>query len=178
MAPGWMPTTAGIALAMLMSGVLEAHRSGESGPAIQIGERVRANDIAAASFLKEAIRRSATIRRLVEQIQTSDVLVMVARSNDRTLRGLTQFSSAQADRRLLITRITTFLIEDEQFAVLGHELQHVCEIAAAPEVTNQAALRQLFERIGERTTWSGDRYETAAALAIERRVLEEVRQVR
>lgn len=178
MAPAWKSTTAGIVLAMLVPGGLEAHRFGESAPTFQIGERVRANDTASASFLKEAIRRSATIQRLVAQIQASDVLVMVARSNDRTLRGLTQFSSAQSDLRLLITRITTFLSLDEQFAVLGHELQHVCEIAAAREVTSQAALRQLFERIGDRTAWSGDRYETAAALEIERRVLEEVRQVR
>jgi len=70
---------------------------------------------------------------------------MVARSNDRTLRGLTQFSSAQGDLRILITRVTTFLIQDQQVAVLGHELQHVCEIAAAREVTSQSALRQLFE---------------------------------
>jgi hypothetical protein len=185
MAPAWMPATAGIALSMLLPGALEAQRpveaareSSQTGRAVQIGERVRTNDIASASLLKEAIRRSATINRLVDQIQTSDVLVMVARSNDRTLRGLTQFSSAQGDLRLLITRITTFLIQDEQLAVLGHELQHACEIAAAPEVTNQAALRQLFERIGDRTTWSGDRYETAAALEMERRVVEEVRQVR
>lgn len=178
MAPTWMATTASIALAMLMPGALEAHRSGEAGRAVQIGQRVRTNDIASASLLKEALRRSATINRLVDQIQASDLLVIVAKSNDRTLRGLTQFSSAEGDLRILITRVTTFLIEDEQLAVLGHELQHVCEIAAAPEVTNQAALRQLFERIGDRTTWSGDRYETAAALAIERRVLEEVRQVR
>jgi hypothetical protein len=144
-------------------------------PARQIANRVRANDAASASLLSDALTRSATVRGLAGQIQRSDVLVMLALSNDRTVRGLTQFSAAENGIRILVTRITTFLNQDERIAVLAHELQHACEIAAAPEVTSDAAVRQLFDRIGDQTSWAGDRYETAAALHVERQVREELR---
>lgn len=144
-------------------------------PARQIANRVRANDAASASLLGDALNRSLTVRGLAGKIQRSDVLVMLALSNDRTVRGLTQFSTAQDGVRILVTRITTFLIQDERIAVLAHELQHACEIAAAPEVTSDAAVRQLFDRIGDRTSWVGDRYETAAAVDVERQVREELR---
>ena len=103
---------------------------------------------------------------------------MLALTNDRSLRGRTQFGSAQGAVRMVITRISTFLIQDERLAVLGHELQHVCEIAAELDVRDDAAVRKLFLRIGDRTSWSRDSYETAAAVEIERRVLNEVQRVR
>ena len=144
-------------------------------PVRQIANRVRANDAASASLLSDALNRSPTVRGLAGRIQRSDLLVMLALSNDRTVRGLTQFSAAQNGVRILVTRITTLLIQDERIAVLAHELQHACEIAAAPEVTSDAAARQLFDRIGDRTSWAGNRYETAAALDVERQVREELR---
>ena len=139
---------------------------------------VRTNDIATASLLEQALRRSSTIQRLVAEIQTSDVMVMLALTNDRSVRGRTEFGSAQDGARMVIARISTFLIHDERLAVLGHELQHVCEIAAAPEVRDETAIRRLFERIGDRTSWSRASYETAAAVEIELRVLNEVQRVR
>lgn len=178
MATGWEPALCGLSLAVLLTGALEAKRAGEAGPGDQIEVRVRTNDIASASLLDEALRRSPTIRRLVAEIQTSDVMVMLALTDDRTVRGRTQFGSAQDGVRMVITRISTFLIHDDRLAVLGHELQHVCEIAAAPEVRDDAAVRRLFTRIGDRTSWSRDSYETAAAVEIERRVLNEVQRVR
>jgi hypothetical protein len=140
--------------------------------------RVRTNDVSSAGLLKEAVRRSATIRKLLAELETSDVLVVVATWNERGERGLTQLAVAASGVRVLIVRVTMFLIVEEQIAVLGHELQHAYEISAAPEVTSDEALRRLFDRIGDRTSWSGDRFETAAARDIERRVLEEVRLVR
>jgi len=157
---------------------LEENGFGEAGSADQIAVSVRTNDIATASLLEQALRRSSTIQRLVAEIQTSDVMLMLALTNDRSVRGRTQFGSAQDGVRMVITRISTFLIHDERLAVLGHELQHVCEIAAAPEVRDEAAIRRHFERIGDRTSWSRDSYETAAAVEIERRVLNEVQRVR
>ncbi|HYN06181.1 MAG TPA: hypothetical protein VES67_02220 [Vicinamibacterales bacterium] len=178
MATGWGPTLCGLSLAVLWPGALEANRAGAAGPVDQIGVRVRTNDIASASLLEEALRRSPTIRQLEAEIQTSDVVVMLALTNDQSVRGRTQFSSAHDGVRIVITRISTFLIQDERLAVLGHELQHVGEIAAAPEVRDEAAIGRLFERIGDRTSWSRESYETTAAIEIERRVLNEVQRVR
>ena len=178
MATGWVSTLCGLSLAVLLPAAPEASRDGKSGPADQIGAKVRTNDVASASLLEEGLRRSSTIGRLVAAIQASDVVVILALTNDRSARGRTQFSSAQAGVRIVITTISAFLIQDERLAVLGHELQHVCEIAAAPEVRDDEAVRKLFVRIGDRTSWSRDSYETAAAVEIERRVLNEVQRAR
>ena len=50
--------------------------------------------------------------------------------------------------------------------ILGHELQHACEVAESG-ADNVDQVRQLFERAGER---NGSFYETRAALDTERHV--------
>lgn len=177
MATGWRLAIVFTGVALLFPAALEAVRPPSAHPPQDTATKVRSNDPVTAALLKEALRRSETIRALVAEIEASDLLVVVAGWNERGLRGWTQLT-ASSGLRVLIVRITMFLIIDERIAVLGHELQHAREISAAPEATSDTALRQLFARIGDRTTWSGDRYETTAAIAVERRVREEVRRVR
>jgi predicted DNA-binding transcriptional regulator YafY len=57
--------------------------------------------------------------------------------------------------------------------VLGHELQHAMEIAAAPDVRDTVTLRALYLRIGYERT-NGGYYETDAALEVGRQVSAEV----
>jgi hypothetical protein len=140
--------------------------------------RVRADDPVSAELLREGLRRSSTIRDLVAGIEATDLLVVLAKWHERAPRGQMQVTSAGTGGRVAIVRVSLFLTQDERIAGLGHELQHVQEIAAAPGVTNGEAVARLFERIGHRTSWSEMRYETAAALAIEHRVREEIRRVR
>ena len=73
--------------------------------------------------------------------------------------------SATAKARYVRVDIDVRLAPARRAEVLAHELYHALEIAAAPEVRDEAGMRALFTRIG----WQdGDRFETAAAQAVER----------
>ena len=63
---------------------------------------------------------------------------------------------------------------DRQMALLGHELQHVAEIARVTWVSSQADVGSLFALIGWRDATQAAGYETSAALAIERQVAREL----
>jgi hypothetical protein len=41
------------------------------------------------------------------------------------------------------------IASDATIALIGHELQHAAEVAAAPDVKDQAGLASLYKRIGE-----------------------------
>jgi len=59
-------------------------------------------------------------------------------------------------------------------AILGHELQHACEVAESG-ADNANAVRELFERASER---NGRFYETRAAIEIEKHVRMELQSSR
>ena len=66
---------------------------------------------------------------------------------------------------------------DALVAVLGHELQHVAEVASAPEVRSLEAFARHYDRTGLRMpapAGGGRRYETIAALVVESRIREEL----
>lgn len=137
--------------------------------------RVRPDTEAVASVLKGALVRSATVRELAATIERSDLLVFVVMSSEPSAwRGGTRFASTSIHGRMMIVTINASLDAREKLAVLGHELQHVCEVAADLDVTDQAGMRRLFERVGHPTALSGGVYETAAAQRIERQVRAEV----
>ena len=60
--------------------------------------------------------------------------------------------------------------KEERLAALGHELQHVREIAQALDVISAATMRRLFERVGYPVSPGSNNYETSAAQVIERQV--------
>jgi hypothetical protein len=55
-------------------------------------------------------------------------------------------------------------------AILGHELQHACEVANSA-ATDEDGIRELFQQKGHR---AGDYFETRGAVEAERRVLREL----
>jgi hypothetical protein len=62
-------------------------------------------------------------------------------------------------------------------AALAHELYHASEVGRAPEVTDPAGLRALYERIGERSCYPPsphDCWETRAAQAFEELVVRQL----
>jgi hypothetical protein len=61
---------------------------------------------------------------------------------------------------------------DRSIINLAHELQHVLEVLEATDVSTEAAIDQLFERIGMRM--SAGVMETQAALTVERTVAREL----
>jgi hypothetical protein len=138
---------------------------------------VRPATDAVAAVLKGALAQSATLRELATTIEASDVLVFVVISNEpSSWRGGTRFASTFVDGRMVIVTINADLDVRERLAVLGHELQHVCEVAADPDVTDQAGMRRLFERVGHQEGLNAGVYETDAAQRIERQVRSELTQ--
>ncbi len=167
----------GVGLMTLLPTCLKAQPAAAGTPGTV--ERLRPNGALAASLLAEARRRSATVRALADEIETTDLLVFLTLSNEPgKWRGGTHFASAGGSFRRLAIKINITLDRNEQIAVLGHELQHALEVARAPDVTDAATLRRLYERIGNPGNRLGDAYETAAAQGVEHRVREEIWRVR
>jgi hypothetical protein len=63
----------------------------------------------------------------------------------------------------------------DRIAVLAHALQHVTEVAGAPDVVDLESMRRFFKKIGHELDPAGRHYETSAAQDIEYRVRQELR---
>lgn len=155
------------------------------GPAWAEGEgataRVRGLDPSAVKLVGEARSGSATIRRLLDRIERSDLIVYVqVVPRFEKPRAVTSILSAVPQARFVLISITTLSGRVDRFLLLGHELQHAVELAEAPHVRDRVAMSAHYERIGWR-----DRpnvYETAAALetghAVRREMVAVARGVR
>jgi len=112
-----------------------------------IRTHVRGVDAAASALLETGRSRSATFRRLVETLESSDVVVYVGRG-PRTAPADLRFVSASTYGRHL--RITLNVAQDEAklLALLGHELQHAVEVASAPSIADAAAMKKYYEAHG------------------------------
>jgi hypothetical protein len=93
-------------------------------------------------------------------------------------RGDTRLTSEPGKPRMLRVTLNNDLAPDERIAVLAHELQHVVEIAGAPDVVDGDSMRRLFKRIEYLVNSTGNRYETRAAQQIEHRVRREITRSR
>ena len=156
--------------------------AGQPGKAAEaLSSRLRPTSAAAAATLASALERSETLRTLAATIETSDLRVYVETSEEPgAWRGGTRFVAVAGDVRMLTVTLNGSLAPREKLAVLGHELQHVCEVAADLTVTSQARMKQLFEQIGHLVNPKGvareNVYETAAAQRVEYQVRVEVAQ--
>jgi hypothetical protein len=126
----------------------------------------------AADAFARARAQSAVVRSLVATLESSNVIVHIVSS--RTLPmgigGTTRFVTSRGGYRYVRITISTDLSKSGRTAILGHELQHACEVAvsAADDVES---VKELFEKEGHR---AGDYFETAAAIAAERLVRDEL----
>ena len=114
--------------------------------------RLRPESAEAARLIQEGLQRSPTFRRLVSRLQDSDVIVYVRLRPDMSdsLGGSLRFLTRSASDRFLLVSLNRRNSPAMLVALLGHELQHVAEVADAPDVTGQDGLRQLYRRIGVR----------------------------
>ncbi len=147
------------------------------GPALF---HVRAGRTRLGPILDVGRRLSRTLRRLVAEIESSDVIVHVygvARSSRYSAGGL-QFVQSAGGFRYLRVLVDPRLSPANLIALLAHELQHVAEVARDPAVVDQATFARLYERIGDTGCRAGSAacYETVAARLVGQRVLDEVRR--
>jgi hypothetical protein len=129
------------------------------------------------AVLAEGIQYSPTISALVDTLDASNVIVHVecAHLNSLTLQGRTLFVVAKRDVRYVRVQVDCLLMRRELMAIIGHELQHAAEIAAAEDVVDERTFARLLQKIGFLACCSTqERYETRGALDAGDRVMDEM----
>jgi hypothetical protein len=137
-------------------------------------QRVRTESALLTTVVEAGFERSASFRSLIGRIEQSDVIVHLtcSRFKSVTLAGRTLLASAGPDVRYLRVQVNCQQSDPALVSVVGHELQHVVEIASAPFVVDDKSFARLFRTIGFSTCLSAeaDRFETSAALGTGERV--------
>jgi len=142
-------------------------------PVIRTQPQVRTPRSPAADLVATARDRSATVRRLLDEISVTDVIVYVEIARDpRVPRARTALVSTDRAQRFLLVTLNPSFNQPTLISLFGHELQHVLEIAREREVYNQDSLRRLYQRIG-RDAAAHNQFETTEADLAGRRVFEE-----
>ncbi len=158
-----------------------APRTAHSAPrteGVELTSHVRALNAAARDLLATAIARSTIIKNLVDALEATDVVVYVTVEPlpDHRTAGYLSFHSRAGGFRYVMVRLDSLVPPRDLTVMLGHELQHALEVAAAPEVHDPTTLALLYTRIG----WScgPNKWETDAARSVGERVLGELRGFR
>jgi hypothetical protein len=116
-----------------------------------------------ASLLREAERRSSTIRRLVGALNRTDIVVYIELAPSVPNRsGRLTFIAANRAFRMFRISLDMRNHVDDQIKWLGHELAHALEVGLAPDVRSESSMKKLYARVGRRVDGGPD-YETAGA---------------
>ncbi len=139
---------------------------------------VRTDNPRIREVLSYAARHSGSFRELLATLELFDRTVYVEEGHCRhhEQHGCLQLMATPPGRNLLVQIDPRQPIE-VVVAQLAHELYHAVEVGRAPEVTDAASLRALYQEIGEHACLdeSDDCWETRAASAFEALVLRELK---
>jgi hypothetical protein len=142
--------------------------------------RVRSTDATVLRLIQEGMERSATFRAIVETIDRMDGVVYVefgycafGRINGCLLPFV---GSANGDRylRVVIIKDKNRQTQDHLLGIIAHELTHVIEVLAHPEVVDVKTLEAMYRRIGTPEVTGHSGYETSAARSAGDAVLSEL----
>lgn len=131
-----------------------------------------------AAIVTNGLARSETFRGLVTRVGQLNGIVYVTDRyyvNSRTRRvlsGALSHSVSMAGAHRVLHLMVAPESGDRQLITMAHELQHAIEVLEAPGVETEAAVDQLFERIG--IAVGAGVVETQAALDKERAVAREL----
>ena len=127
--------------------------------------RVRAHDGRAAALILEGVTRSEIIRRLIDRLEKSDVIVYVETQpglKGRVAGTLTWLTKTPQFRYVRIS-IAPDQFGETGIALLAHELQHAVEVADNKSVVDPASLEALYRRIGKSVGVHAGGWDTEAA---------------
>ena len=128
------------------------------------------------AMMLAGVQVSPTLHGIVERIESSDVIVYLD-MHILTAPGVaaqSQFVQAAGGLRFLRVVIDTRFSGAPLVGLLGHELQHIAEIAGEPTVVDPRSLAAFYRRIGFKSPAGGtNRFESAAAIAAGRRVMQD-----
>jgi hypothetical protein len=142
-----------------------AHRHQNLGLNPQSHGRVRPHDNRSGILLLRGIERSPTLRLIVDQLETRDVIVYIVMQP--TLKPdiaghLTWLTSAGGVRYVRISLNPT-LANETLVSVLGHELQHALEVALAPAIVDETSLEDYYRHHGIQMRLHTSGWDTFAA---------------
>lgn len=102
-----------------------------------------------AKLLDEGAARSTTLRALIDQLQHSDVVVMMEFDNGlpNDLAGGLRFVTRAGSLRILRVSIRRTLARPQIIATIAHELRHALEVADAPEIVDAESLVSYYRRV-------------------------------
>jgi len=151
------------ALALVIALGLAAHIHADGLQVTTRTTRVRPMDKRVEAVLATGIDRSATFRELVRRIEASDVIVYVETRHDLRdgLGASMRFVTSSATHRFVRVQLNATSTAFTLVALLGHELQHVVEVAEHAEVQSADDLRDFYRRTGVRT--GTDTFDSEAA---------------
>ena len=137
---------------LLLALVLAADPFDASAALESPSRHVRTTDPYAKKLLAKGYAHSATFASLMARLQRSDVIVHVEilPRLPAAMEGRLMLLPRAHDVRYVRIQIALRGSEEDSVAVLGHELQHACEIADAPDVGNEQQMAKLYARIGMR----------------------------
>jgi hypothetical protein len=140
-----------------------------------IGAHVRGATPQVNKLIARGIKESRTFASLVEQLNTSNVIVYIEITKDLPvgLDGRLGFMTAAGPLRYLHAQVRESLPLHLIIATAAHELQHAVEVAMHAEVRDAQSLEMLYRRIGDVGEGVG-RYDTPAARVTGRRVRQEL----
>jgi hypothetical protein len=135
---------------------------------------VRPIDHSSAVTLQRGTAKSPLIRGLIRDLEQTDAIVHVEMSRHLPagIGGTTRFVASRGGHRYLRVTLSSALPPDARIAMLGHELQHVVEIAQSAAI-DLDGLEQMWRQRGYKI--SGTYFETDAALRVERAIRKELR---
>lgn len=138
--------------------------------------RVRTTDSRLADLLVRGVKRSRTFGELVLALNRTDVIVYIEAASHlpNPVAGRLLLLPLANNQRYLRIQVRQDFTPDDLIALIGHELRHALEVAAAPGVRSQQALVELYERIGKSSSGHGHRYDTVAAQNTGRQVRSEL----
>jgi hypothetical protein len=147
-------------------------------PVTTVETHIRALSPALRSLVDESIERSPSFRSLVEQIDASNLIVYLNYYLFRTqnIDGRLTLLGAAGGRRYVMIQIASLRTRVDQFGILGHELRHATEVAAAPFIVDSPSLARHYATIGflARQWQQGMAFETTSAVDVGSRVQHEV----
>jgi len=117
---------------------------------------------------------SMTFRQLIDRIAQSDVIAYVdlAPYEEPGLEGALEFVATVGGARYVRVWLQPRRTDDELIVTLGHELQHVVEVADAPQVVSQDSLAVFCAHTGKSD--KPGHFETRAAQLAAKRIRTEM----
>jgi hypothetical protein len=136
--------------------------------------RVRGFSHSETRLIRHLLDNSETGRRLVAEIEQTDLIVYVQLTPDQLPgRAATRLAVAGPQNRYLRIVMGAGTHPRDRGALLAHELQHAVEIGRARQVRDDRTLRDLYREIGEDRRALDD-FETTAARNVGAQVLREM----